>query len=93
MCLSSIAVLANQPSIESQDTVILGSDSSRPGSSLSDRGRGDTADGVNRAITNLDKMLGLDTVSEHEAEEEGARIVMSDDEAARYDSTRLLGKQ
>ena len=85
MCPSSIAILANQPSIESQDTVILGSGSSRPGSSLSDRGREDTADGVNRAITNLDKMLGLDTVSEHEVEEEeeGARIVMSDDEAAR----------
>ena len=77
MCLSSIAVLANQPSIESQDTVILGSDCSRPGSSLSE--------GVNRAVTSLDKMLGLDTVSEHEVEEEeeGARIVMSDDEAAR----------
>ena len=80
MCPSSIAILANQPSIESQDTVILGSGSSRPGSSLSDRG---TTDGVKMAITSLDNMLGLDTVRKHEVEEEGARIVMSDDEAAR----------
>ena len=56
------------------------SDSSRPGSSLSDRG---TTDGVKMAITSLDNMLGLDTVRKHEVEEEGARIVMSDDEAAR----------
>ena len=76
MCLSSVPGPTTQPGIESQDIVILGSDTSRPGSSLSDKG-------VNRAITSLDKMLGLDTVSEHEGEEEGARIVMSDDEAAR----------
>ena len=90
MCLSSVAGPTTQPGIESQDTVILGSDSSRPGSSLSDLG---TTDGVKMAITSLDNMLGLDTVRKHEVEEEGARIVMSDDEAARYDSTRLLGKQ